>query len=78
MQIFNLTLAENGPIEALTYLDADTMIVSHAQGPEPALMTETLPFDEIWQLPVDFGAVPDIWGDFLFKFNAGERPCSRA
>lgn len=47
-------------IKTAVYLDADTIVRRN--------------FDEIWDLPFEFGAVPDIWvGDpgFTAGFNAG-------
>jgi len=47
-------------IKTAVYLDADTIVRRN--------------FDEIWDLPFEFGAVPDIWVDdpgFTVGFNAG-------
>jgi len=47
-------------IKTAVYLDADTIVRRN--------------FDEIWNLPFEFGAVPDIWVDdpgFTAGFNAG-------
>jgi len=47
-------------IKTAVYLDADTIVRRN--------------FDEIWDLPFEFGAVPDIWVDdpgFTAGFNAG-------
>lgn len=55
-------------IDSLVYLDADTLVVHN--------------FDEIFELPYTFGAVPDVFGNrgFILEFNAGVlfvRPDSR-
>jgi hypothetical protein len=47
-------------IKTAVYLDADTIVRRN--------------FDEIWNMPFEFGAVPDIWVDdpgFTAGFNAG-------
>ncbi|EJD00887.1 nucleotide-diphospho-sugar transferase [Fomitiporia mediterranea MF3/22] len=47
-------------IKSVVFLDADTLVRSN--------------FDELWSLPFEFAAVPDVYGDkrgFTLSFNAG-------